>query len=110
VPDLEGLLLPEMPWILHGGDGAPALWEALQGDWAAAGRGRMRLYAFGFDAYRLLRGLNMAARGVAVDGLTGRLTVANDGHVQRDTEWAQVQGGRLQPASLLVPPPSAGEP
>jgi outer membrane PBP1 activator LpoA protein len=52
----------------------------------------------------------MAARGVPVDGLTGRLTVANDGHVQRDTEWAQVQGGRLQPASLLVPPPSAGEP
>jgi len=110
VPDLEGLLLPEMPWILHGGDGAPALWEALQRDWSAAGRGRLRLYAFGFDAYRLLRGLDMAARGVPVDGLTGRLTVANDGHVQRDTEWAQVQGGRLQPASLLVPPPSAGEP
>jgi outer membrane PBP1 activator LpoA protein len=110
VPDLEGLLLPEMPWILYGGDGAPALWEALQGDWAAAGRGRLRLYAFGFDAYRLLRGLNMAARGVAVEGLTGRLTLANDGRVQRDTEWAQVRGGRLQPAGLLVPPPSAGEP
>jgi len=110
VPDLEGLLLPEMPWILHGGDGAPALWEALQRDWAAAGRGRLRLYAFGFDAYQLLRGLNMAARGVAVDGLTGRLTLAHDGRVQRDTEWAQVQGGRLQPAGLLAPVPAAGEP
>jgi outer membrane PBP1 activator LpoA protein len=110
VPDLEGLMLPEMPWILNGGDGAPALWDALQHDWASAGRGRLRLYAFGFDAYRLLRGLNMAARGVPVDGLTGRLTVATDGHVQRDTQWAQVQAGRLQPAGLLVLPPATGEP
>jgi hypothetical protein len=110
VPDLEGLLLPEMPWILHGGDGAPALWEAVQRDWAADSRGRLRLYAFGFDAYQLLRGLNVAARGVAVDGLTGRLTVTNDGHVLRDTEWAQVQSGRLQPAGLLAPPTPAGEP
>jgi hypothetical protein len=110
IPDLEGLLLPEMPWILHAGDGAPALWDALQGDWAAASRGRLRLYAFGFDAYQLLRGLDVAARGVAFDGLTGRLTLAHDGHVQRDTEWAQVQAGRLQPAGLLAPPASAGEP
>jgi outer membrane PBP1 activator LpoA protein len=109
-PDLEGLLLPEMPWILHGGDGAPALWEAMQRDWAAASRGRLRLYAFGFDAYQLLRGLDMAARGVAVNGLTGRLTVTNDGHVLRDTEWAQVQAGRLQPAGMLAPPAPAGEP
>jgi hypothetical protein len=110
VPDLDGLLLPEMPWLLYGGDGAPALWEALQRDWAVAGRGRLRLYAFGFDAYQLLRGLNVAARGVALAGLTGRLTLASDGHVQRDTEWAQVQGGRLQPAGLLDPPPTAVEP
>jgi outer membrane PBP1 activator LpoA protein len=110
VPDLEGLLLPEMPWILHGGDGAPALWEAMQRDWAAASRGRLRLYAFGFDAYQLLRGLDMAARGVAVNGLTGRLTVTNDGHVLRDTEWAQVQAGRPQPAGMLAPPAPAGEP
>lgn len=110
VPDLEGLLLPEMPWILHGGDGAPGLWEAMQRDWAAASRGRLRLYAFGFDAYQLLRGLNVAARGVAVNGLTGRLTVTNDGHVLRDTEWAQVQAGRLQPVGVLAPPTSAVEP
>lgn len=110
VPDLEGLLLPEMPWILRGGDGAPALWEAMQRDWAATSRGRLRLYAFGFDAYQLLRGLDVAARGVAVDGLTGRLTVTNDGHVRRDTEWAQVQAGRLQPAGLPAPATRAGEP
>jgi outer membrane PBP1 activator LpoA protein len=110
MPDLEGLVLPGMPWILHGGEGAPALWAALQSDWAAAGRGRLPLYAFGFDAYRLLRGLSSAGRGVAVDGLTGRLTVTSDGRVQRETEWARVENGRLQPAGAVVPLPPAGEP
>lgn len=110
VPDLDGLMLPEMPWILQSGDGAPALWDALQGDWAAAGRGRLRLYAFGFDAYRLLRGLDVAARGVPMDGLTGRLTVGSDGRVQRETGWGQVQGGHLQPAGLALDAPPSGEP
>lgn len=110
VADLEGLLLPEMPWILRDGDGAPALWAATQAEWAATSRGRLRLYAFGFDAYQLLRGLDMAARGVALDGLTGRLSVTVDGRVQRETEWAQVQGGRLLPAGALAPAPTVGEP
>jgi hypothetical protein len=110
VPDLDGLILPELPWILNAGDGAPALWEALQGEWAAAGRGRLRLYAFGYDAYQLLRSLEVASRGTAIDGLTGRLTLDPGGRVQRETDWAQVQGGRLQPAGAmpLLPPP--GEP
>ena len=107
VPDLDGLILPEMPWILSAGNGAPVLWEALQGEWAAAGRGRLRLYAFGYAAYQLLRGLEVASRGTTVDGLTGRLTLDAGGRVQRETDWAQVQGGRLQPAGAmpLLPPP-----
>ena len=48
--DLDGMTFPEMPWILSGGQGATALWAVLQGDWAAEGRGRLRLYAFGCDA------------------------------------------------------------
>ena len=110
VPDLDGLILPEMPWILNAGDGAPVLWDALQDEWTAAGRGRLRLYAFGYDAYQLLRGLEVASRGTAVDGLTGRLTLDPGGRVQRETDWARVQGGRLQPAGAmpLLPPP--GEP
>jgi hypothetical protein len=110
VPDLDGLTLPEMPWILDRGERAPALWDALQREWAAAGRGRLRLYAFGFDAYQLSRGLNMATRGIAIDGLTGRLTIGPDGRVRRETHWAQVQGGRLQPLGTLLAPPVAGEP
>jgi len=110
VPDLEGLRVPQMPWILHGGMGAPALWDALQLEWLAPGQGRLHLYAFGFDAYQMVRGLNVAARGVTLDGLTGRLSIAPDGRVQRETEWAQVRDGRLEPANLPFLPESPLEP
>jgi len=110
VPDLEGVRLPQMPWVLAGGSGAPALWNALHKEWSAVARGHLHLYAFGFDAYQLLAGLNIAARGVAVDGLTGRLTLGPDGRVQRATEWAQVENGRLQPAGALALPAAPSVP
>jgi hypothetical protein len=92
-----------MPWILHAGLGAPELWQVLHGDGASGARSRLRLYAFGFDAYQLLRGLDIAARGVAVRGLTGRLTIASDGRVTRELDWARVQGGRLELAGASQP-------
>jgi outer membrane PBP1 activator LpoA protein len=109
-PDLNGLTFPEMPWILHGGLGAQELWDVLQAGRSAAVRGRLRLYAFGFDAYGLLRGLNSAARGFGTTGLSGRLAIAPDGRVQRDLEWAQIEGGQLQPAGTVLIPAPAGEP
>lgn len=110
VPDLEGVTFPEMPWILYGGIGAQPLWDVLQAERSAAVRGRLRLYAFGFDAYGLLRSLNSPARGIPVTGLTGRLAVSPDGRVQRDIEWAQVQGGQPQPAGAVLLPALTGEP
>ena len=110
VPDLDGLVYPEMPWILYGGLGAPELWDVLRSEWAAAGRGRLRLYAFGFDAYRLLRESKSAVRGIGVSGLTGKLLVASDGRVQRELEWAQVEGGRPQVASPVLLPVAPGGP
>ena len=110
VPDLNGLTFPEMPWILYGGVGAQQLWDVLQADETAAARSRLRLYAFGFDAYGLLRGLNSAARGIATTGLSGRLAVAPDGRVQRELEWARIEGGQPQPAAAVFVPSPAGEP
>lgn len=109
VPDLDGVLFPDMPWVVGAGQGAPELWELLQGEWAGAARGRLRLYAFGYDAYHLLRGLGAAVRGVDLDGLTGRLSVAPDGRVQRDLDWAQIERGRPQAAGpALLPAPPVG--
>lgn len=110
VPDLDGLVYPEMPWILAGGLDAPVLWDLLQREWAAQARGRLRLYAFGFDAYQLLRGVGGAGRGLALGGLTGRLLLGPDGTVQREPDWAQIQDGRLQAAGVSLLPAVPGAP
>jgi hypothetical protein len=106
--DLEGMTFPEMPWILHDGQGAPALWGVLQQEWAAEGRGRLRLYAFGYDAVELMTQLRSGHATSTIDGLTGRLTLGSDGRVQRELDWARIEGGRPQPiGTLAAPPPSA---
>jgi outer membrane PBP1 activator LpoA protein len=92
--EMDGLTFPEMPWVLYGGQDAPALWAALQDDWKTTARGRWRLYAFGFDAFRLATALGANLRYVALNGLTGALEVAADGTVQRGLDWARVSGGR----------------
>jgi hypothetical protein len=110
VPDLNGMTFPEMPWILYAGIDAQELWDVMQAERSAAARGRLRLHAFGFDAYGLLRSLDSAARGIPVTGLSGRLTITPDGRVQREFEWARVEGGQPQPAGAILLPALPGEP
>jgi outer membrane PBP1 activator LpoA protein len=104
--DMEGLVYPEMPWVLYGGQGATELWDLLHGAWSEVGRGRLRLYAFGYDAFRLTGELRSAARSFGLDGLTGELDVAPDGHVLRRMEWASIQGGRPLAAGSSAPLPA----
>jgi outer membrane PBP1 activator LpoA protein len=98
--DMDGMVFPEMPWLLYGGQGAPELWDALQEDWAGRSRGRLRLFAFGYDAFRLAQQLGSSG-GVAagVDGLTGMLELnRTDGHVQRSLQFARIESGKPQAA------------
>ena len=108
--DLEGLRFPEMPWILHGGQGASALWNVLQREWASEGRGRLRLYAFGYDAVGLMAELRAGRTTSTVDGLTGRLSFGPEGRVQRELDWARIEGGRPLPLGSAVLPSTPGEP
>ena len=97
--DMDGMVFPEMPWLLYGGQGAPELWDALQGDWAARARGRLRLYAFGYDAFRLAQQLGSSGVAAGVDGLTGLLELNRaDGHIERGLQFARIEAGRPQAA------------
>jgi hypothetical protein len=98
--DMDGMVFPEMPWLLYGGQGAPELWNALQEDWAARARGRLRLFAFGYDAFSLAQQLGSSG-GVAADveGLTGVLELdRTDGRVQRSLQFARIEAGKPQAA------------
>ena len=102
--DMDGLVFPEMPWLLSGGQGAPELWDAMQEDWATRARGRLRLYAFGYDAFRLAQQLGSSG-GVAagVDGLTGMLELERaSGRVQRSLQFARIESGKPQAAGSTV--------
>jgi outer membrane PBP1 activator LpoA protein len=105
--DLEGLMFPDMPWML-GGDLAEAVRAAVHDAWPNGGPRRGRLFAFGFDAYRLA--LALRERGVTnsinIQGLTGRLSVDAERRVHRDLGWAQIHGGEIR----LLQPPSQSTP
>ena len=106
--DLDGVIFPDMPWVLDP-QGAPAVARDTA-DRIFPGRGGPlgRLYAFGYDAFRLVNELPRLRPGavVALPGVTGRLAVDGNGRVRRELDWAQIVGGRVAP----WPPPPAPAP
>jgi outer membrane PBP1 activator LpoA protein len=100
--DMQGLMFPDMPWML-GGEPADSVRAAARDAWPTGGPRRNRLFAFGYDAYRLatnLRGKNSAP--VTLEGVTGRLSLDANRRVQRELAWAQFQNGQPR----LLPPPA----
>ncbi len=101
--DMEGLMFPDMPWVL-GGDLAESV-RSLAGEaWPAGGPRRNRLFAFGFDAYRLASALRSQGVNsiVNVNGLTGRLTLDADRRVHRELAWAEVHNGETRPLTVAA--------
>jgi outer membrane PBP1 activator LpoA protein len=98
--DLEGLMFPDMPWMLGGGE-ADTVRAAAQSAWPGGTSYRNRLFAFGFDAYKLALELRKATGSVSIQGLTGHLTLDPEHRVHRDLSWLQMHNGeaRLLPAT-----------
>jgi len=101
--DLEGLMFPDMPWML-GSDLADAVRAALRDAYpSAGGPRRSRLFAFGFDAYRVAAALRGGSANLQVEGLTGRLNLDAERRVLRELGWAQIHNGEIR----ILPPPAA---
>ena len=102
--DLDGLMFPDMPWML-GGDLADAVRAAARDAWPNGGlyaRAPVRL------RFRRLSARPGAAasrrdRHVNIDGLTGRLSLDADRRVRRELGWAQVHNGELRPLAPAAP-------
>jgi hypothetical protein len=128
--DLEGLIIPAMPWLVPGSTAQSlhdAARDATQGAAGQAGAGgapvgagssygssedtawQTPLYAFGYDACQLALALSapgLARAELRVAGLTGQLGIESDGRIRREPLWARIaRNGQPQvlPAGVANP-------
>jgi outer membrane PBP1 activator LpoA protein len=102
--DLEGVIFPDMPWVISPDAASAQLRTSLSRHWPVRARGRGRLYAFGFDACRIVPLLKAGHFGSAhaIPGMTGLLSIDESGHVKRELDWAKVSGGRAVPLGTVA--------
>lgn len=105
--DLEGVMFPDMPWMIDPDPAAVDVRNDLRTAWPERFRRRGRLYALGFDAYAAVSEI-MTSRNpfrMPLSGMTGRLTVDAGRRLHRELEWLQIRGGELRslpPAGLAA--------
>ena len=91
--DLDGLIVPAMPWLVPDSGAAAALRATVASSSGDSTLWQSGLYAFGFDACQLMVAIAAAGRNnhlVHVSGLTGDLTLGDDGRVHREPDWARI--------------------
>ena len=91
--DLDGVIFPDMPWILT--PERVSMRQVIARHFAETLREQSRLLAFGVDAYELvsrLAGLQMdPVRGY--EGVTGTLHLDGAGRIQRNLVWGRFSAG-----------------
>ena len=97
--EIDGLYFPDMPWMVSNDPVTAQIRDSVRAAWPASTARRDRLYAFGFDAYRLVPALRGSPPTLAneITGVTGRLHVDIGNHIRRDLDWAQIKGGLPNP-------------
>ncbi len=97
--DLDSIYFGSMPWNLGAQD--RELREVLNRHWADLGAAHRQLFAFGMDAYRIMKALPQMSRDpeFALKGATGLLRRDANGRIKRTLTWAVFRSGipRLAP-------------
>jgi uncharacterized protein len=93
--DLDGVMFPDMPWMLINGGRVQALREKLQHNWPYAYSDLDRLYALGVDSYAIVPHLNRISTEASArfDGVTSTLSLDRGGRLLRQLTWAQFSKG-----------------
>lgn len=93
--DLDGVMFPDMPWMLVNSGRVQALREKLQRNWPYAYSDLDRLYALGVDAYAIVPHLNRISTDPTAnfDGVTSILSLGPGGRLHRQLTWAQFSKG-----------------
>jgi uncharacterized protein len=93
--DLDGMLFPDMPWMVANDPVTAQIRDGVRAVWPARTARRDRLYAFGFDAYRLVPALRSKSptQSSEISGVTGHLHLDDQNRIRRDLDWAQIRNG-----------------
>ena len=99
--DLAGVRLLDIPWLLQRDHPAVMIYPRLdyRGD-----ADLQRLYALGIDAWRIGQALLARHTHIALDGVTGKLTLGPDRQFERELSSARM--GENVPAAPIGPVPS----
>jgi outer membrane PBP1 activator LpoA protein len=93
--DLDGILFPDSPWLLSPDNASAELKATLAQFWPQRVAQWPRLFAMGFDAYRLIPLLHNQTVGFsAVPAMSGELRLDASGRVHRRLPLAQFREGR----------------
>lgn len=93
--DLDGMIFPDMPWMVSADPVTSQIRDSVRAAWPTRTARRDRLYAFGFDAYRLVAALRSKSLSPSseLSGVTGKLLLDDHNRIHRELEWAQIRGG-----------------
>jgi outer membrane PBP1 activator LpoA protein len=96
--EIDGIMFPDMPWMLGAPGLAAEVREAASRGFGDADGRRGRLFAFGYDAFRIAANLQRNAP-LNPQGLTGTLSLDPQGRVRRELDWVRIKGGIPTPLS-----------
>jgi outer membrane PBP1 activator LpoA protein len=93
--DLDGMMFPDMPWMIADDPVTAQIRDGVREAWPTRTTRLDRLYAFGFDAYRLVPALRSKSPAEAgeISGMTGKLHLDEHNRIRRDLDWAQIKNG-----------------
>jgi outer membrane PBP1 activator LpoA protein len=95
-------MFPDIPWVIAPDGESAELRKVLATYWPNQAERRSRLYAMGFDAYRLVPLINAGMGPNRLQAMTGVLHLDADGRILRHLPWARIQRGQPK---LMDPTP-----
>ena len=93
--DIDGVVFGDMPWVLEPDADTSGLRRQVEAVWSNSLIAFVRLYAFGADAYRLVKELGKlrAQQYAEFKGATGTLSLNDQNQIDRRLVWARFYNG-----------------
>jgi outer membrane PBP1 activator LpoA protein len=93
--DIDGVVFGDMPWVLDPGAHGSDLRREVAELWTDSLSAFVRLYAFGADAYYLVKELGKlrAQQYAEFQGVTGKLSLNENNQIDRRLVWARFRKG-----------------